>query len=139
KLDRLSLPLRCNPHRKYDLVVIADRRAVSVGEAMRRGIEHLGELQILRAGEIEARRHAGIAGVPPISLPAAIHAKLHASKKARLTIELPRARDESHFRIGGADPGRLVRKRRWRWSQQTNGQHRAKSEAEQRRRRDALN
>src|SRR5262249_61519363 len=53
KLDRLSLPLRCNPHRKYDLVVIADRRAVSVGEAMRRGIEHLGELQILRAGEIE--------------------------------------------------------------------------------------
>ena len=63
---------------KHHLVVVADRRAVGVGDAMRRRIEHLGLFQILGAGPVEARRHAGIAGVPPIGLPARIHAELNA-------------------------------------------------------------
>ena len=65
-----------NPQRQHDLVVIAQRIAAGAVVKFRRSRPQHGDgLDIFRFGEIETRRHAGIARRPPIGFPSRLQLK----------------------------------------------------------------
>ena len=106
ELDRLSFLLGRDLDREHHLVLIADRRAVGVGETMRRRDRALRPVSNSSILTVEARRHAGIAGIPPIGLPARLHAKLHTGDHAGLAVDASTVpRHEPHLRIVRPDPG----------------------------------
>ncbi len=76
--------LRRDLQRQDDVIDIADRVAAgAVGKSLRRRPQHGGRFHIVGAGKIEGRRHAGIAGIAPIGLPARIELDLDAGAQHR--------------------------------------------------------
>src|SRR5262249_239014 len=62
-----------DPQWKDNAAEVTDRVATgTVGKYFRRRPEHCHRFYVLRAGEIERRRDAGIAGIAPISMPAGV-------------------------------------------------------------------
>ena len=74
---------RRDDERKHHLVAIDERDARAVVVALRRRIEHLDVGDVLRAGEIEDRRHAGLAGIAPIGVPAGLEQRSRCRRRCR--------------------------------------------------------
>ena len=121
---RLGGIVRNDAQRQHDVAVIADRVAArAVGEPRRRRPQHGHRFHILRAGKIERRRHAGIAGIAPIGLPAACRAEFRcrpAATPRRPTAALrrrsaapPRAAPRPTPKRPARAPCRVCRGGRW--------------------------
>src|SRR5262245_10989603 len=105
QLDRFRAILRHDRKRQDDVAGISNRDQVVFRDGPRRRPQHVDGLDVLRSGKVEARRHAGVAGIAPIGVPATLESDLDAGTEY---FARRRGRDEAHGAARIAVPARGV-------------------------------
>src|SRR6516162_3546965 len=100
QLHRSRAILRHDRKRQDDVAGISNRDQVVFRDGLRRGPQHVDGLDVLRSRKVEARRHAGVAGIAPIGVPAALESDLDAGADGFARHR--RAGDETHGEASSA-------------------------------------
>jgi hypothetical protein len=82
--DRFAAVLRQNSERQNDVIGVTQHHGSLFGNATGCRPQHVHGIDIFRLREVKARRHAGIAGIAPICVPARLEADFDAGANGRI-------------------------------------------------------